>query len=130
MPATPLSAGARQWRTLMWASVALAAAGFLVAWQGARGRVDPALGILALGAAGAALLLALLAGARARRQALEDRAEETGSMLLVMLAAQLKTKDDATLEALVAKGGQAGEAAALVLQGRRERARPAPPQAG
>jgi hypothetical protein len=43
-----------------------------------------------------------------------------------MIAARLKTQDDEALEAMAARGGPAGEAARLVLEGRAERARRPP----
>jgi len=51
----------------------------------------------------------------------EQREREGYGAMLVMIAAQLKDQDDTVLERIVAKGGPAGEAAEMVLRGRREK---------
>jgi hypothetical protein len=56
-----------------------------------------------------------------QRKARQQREVENYGSMLVIIAAQLKDQDDAVLERIVAKGGPAGEAATMVLEGRRER---------
>jgi hypothetical protein len=41
--------------------------------------------------------------------------------MIVLLAAELGNKDDQTLETIAGRGGPAGDAANLILKGRRER---------
>jgi hypothetical protein len=71
------------------------------------------------------VLIALLAWETRRKVLAQREAAEHGQMI-VILAARLKDEETATLEELVRKGGQAGEAAGLILQGRAERLRRRP----
>jgi hypothetical protein len=68
------------------------------------------------------VLIALLAWETRRKVLAQREAAERGQMI-VILAARLKDEETATLEEMVRKGGQAGEAAGLILQGRAERLR-------
>lgn len=63
---------------------------------------------------------ATLLGLKSRRLAVADRERESRSAMIILIAAQLGRQDDDTLTRIVAKGGPAGEAAAMVLAGRRE----------
>ena len=94
--------------------------GLALAIGGARGRFPVGVGV----AGGVIFLLAILSaawmGVRASQQAREDREMEAGRAMIVMLAAELGKQDDATLERIATKGGPAGEAARLILQGRRD----------
>ena len=49
-----------------------------------------------------------------------QREKENYSTMLIILASQLKVQDDVVLQGIAGKGGPAGEAAEMVLQGRRE----------
>lgn len=71
------------------------------------------------------VLIALLAWETRRTVLAQREAAERGQMI-VILAARLKDEETATLEEMVRKGGQAGEAAGLILQGRAERLRRSP----
>ena len=67
------------------------------------------------------VLLGALMGLQARRRLQEQRERESYGAMLVMIAAQIRDQADSVLERIVAKGGPAGEAAAMVLKGRREK---------
>ncbi len=80
---------------------------------------------------GLALFFACLLGIaamawRARTDLLARREDIARGQAIVMLAAQLRNEEAATLEQLVRRGGPSGEAAALILEGRAERARRRP----
>lgn len=68
------------------------------------------------------VLIALLAW-RTRQQILGQREEAERGQMIVMLAARLRDEETGALEQMSRRGGPAGEAAALILQGRAERQR-------
>jgi hypothetical protein len=77
-------------------------------------------------ALGPSLLLFLSAGLgavwlgyKAHRRAVMDRERTSGQAMIVLLAVQLGKLDDATLTRIGGKGGPAGEAARMLLKGRR-----------
>lgn len=112
----------RAYRFGMWGLVALGLPGLFAAFLGAR-RVIP----LPFGIAGgftffACALLGALVGLQARRQMQLQRERENYSTMLVILANQLRVQEDAVLQRIAGKGGPAGEAAEMVLQGRQEKA--------
>jgi hypothetical protein len=119
-----LSEGAREYRRAMWLTVLLGVAGFSVGISAMRGAVAPSLGTLGLLVGVGALALAAWFGVQVRARTLADREREASGTLSVLLAAQLRDRDEATLEAMARRGGPAGEAAQLILQGRKERRRP------
>jgi len=118
-----LSQGAREYRQFMWFMVALGAAGFIVGVGAVRGSIAPSLGTLGFVVGVGSLVLAAWFGLQVRARTLADREREAGSALTVLLAAQLRDRDEAELEQMARRGGPAGEAAALILQGRKERRR-------
>jgi hypothetical protein len=112
----------RAYRLGMWGLVALGTPGLFAAFLGAR-RVIP----LPFGVAGGfafivCALLGALVGLQARREMQLQRDRESYSAMLVILATQLRVQDDTVLQRIAGKGGPAGEAAEMVLQGRREKA--------
>jgi hypothetical protein len=115
------SAPQRAYRFGMWGLVALGLPGLFAAFLGAQ-RIIP----LPLGIAGGftfltCALLGALVGLQARRQMQLQRDRENYSTMLIILANQLRVQDDAVLQRIAGKGGPAGEAAEMVLQGRREK---------
>ena len=120
-----LSEGAQEYRRLMWLALGVGAAGFLLGVAGVRGRVAGSLATPGFAVGIGAMLLAAWFGLRVRARTLADREREAGSALTVLLAAQLRDRDEATLLEMVRKGGPAAEAAQLILDGRKERRRPA-----
>ena len=111
----------RAYRFGMWGLVALGLPGLFAAFLGAQ-RIIP----LPLGIAGGftfltCALLGALVGLQARRQMQLQRDRETYSTMLIILANQLRIQDEAVLQRIAGKGGPAGEAAEMVLQGRREK---------
>jgi len=120
-----LSHGARGYRRAMWLMVNVATIAFSLGIGALRGHVAPGMGRLGflLGVGG--LVLAAWFGLRVRAQTLADRERDARESLTVLLAAQLRDRDEATLLRMVKKGGPAGRAAQLILDGRKERRRPA-----
>jgi Zn-dependent alcohol dehydrogenase len=119
-----LSQGAREYRQLMWLMVVLGAAGFVVGVGAVRGSIAPSIGTLGFVVGVGALGLAAWFGLQVRARTLADREREAAGALTVLLAAQLRDRDEAELVEMVRRGGSVGEAAALILQGRKERRRP------
>ncbi|HSE67236.1 MAG TPA: hypothetical protein VLB12_09625 [Gemmatimonadales bacterium] len=110
----------RAYRFGMWVVVALGLPGLFAAFLGARGVIPLPLGIAGAFAFIVCVLLGALVGLQARRQMQLQREKENYSTMLVILATQLRVQDDVVLQGIAGKGGPAGEAAELVLQGRRE----------
>jgi len=115
------SAPQRAYRFGMWGLVALGLPGLFAAFLGAL-RIIP----LPLGAAGGftfltCALLGALVGLQARRQMQLQRDRENYSTMLIILANQLRAQDDVVLQRIAGMGGPAGEAAEMVLLGRREK---------
>jgi hypothetical protein len=126
-----ISQAANARRLGAWASLALAVAFLILGIGGIRGWIPRDLGQAALLCFFASLFSCLWFGMLARRQALEDREREMSGIIIVTIAAQLGKQDDATLERIALQGGPAGEAAAMILQGRAEkRNRPGPASSG
>lgn len=69
----------------------------------------------------AAGLATIWIGIKAHRKALEDRERESRGAMIIAIAVQLGKQDDASLEKVKSRGGPAGEAAGLILQGRAEK---------
>lgn len=118
---SPLSAGARDLRGAtravgFFAFVMLG--GAFAAYKGwlLKTLVPPFMGLFV-----ASALTALWIGAKAHKKALEDRERESGTAMILAIAVQLGKQDDASLEKIKAKGGPAGEAAGMILQGRAEK---------
>jgi hypothetical protein len=89
-----------------------------IAIAGARGNVPVAIGIAGGVLFAISILLAGVLGLKMHRQALADREMAARRSMIVMLAATLGKQDDAVLEGIKTQGGPAGEAAALILEGR------------
>ena len=119
---------ARLARFGMWGMVVVGLPGLFVALLGA-GRVVP----VGIGVGGGAffllcLLLGALIGFTGQQRDRGRRDVEGRGAMIVMLAAHLKGEDDTVLEGIVAKGGPAAEAAALLLEQRRALASDPRPQ--
>lgn len=70
----------------------------------------------------AMMMSAVWSGLRHRQEILAEREKASGGVMIVAIAAQLGRQDDETLERIRAKGGPAGEAAAMILRERKQRA--------
>ena len=114
-----ISAGARSLRTGAWGMVSLAGLALVLVFAGARRWVPrETIGsslLLFLGAGMGAVWL----GYKAHRRAVLDREQTSSQAMIVLLAMQLGKLDDATLTRIGGKGGPAGEAARMLLKGRR-----------
>ncbi len=115
----PLTDPGRPYRIGTWTLLALSLPLLALAAAGLKGFVLPPVGVLGITGFFACILTALLFGLKARRATMEDRARNAAGSMLIMMAGMLKQQDDATLEGIAAKGGPAGEAAALLLQNRK-----------
>jgi hypothetical protein len=116
-------------RGLIWLVAIAGALALAVAFAGVKGWVTRPLGMVSAGLFVVCLLLVAVIGWQRHRHTLVDREIAARGQMIVMIAARLKTQDDDELEAMAARGGPAGEAARLVLEGRAERAR-RPPRGG
>lgn len=120
---SPLSDSARELRMTTRLMVALAGVLLAATFAAARGWLPPELGAVFLPLFLASALTAVWFGFRTHRRALADREMASGRAMIVAIAAQLARQDDAALERIQARGGPAGEAAGMILQGRAEKAR-------
>ena len=120
----PLSDAAREYRTAMWLLAAAAVIAYGVGVAGIRGAVPRLAGLAGLSLGVAATVVASFFGLRAHRRALIDQEVSSRRSMIVLLAAELGSKDDQTLESIAGRGGPAAEAATLILKGRRERRDP------
>lgn len=119
---SPLSDAARELRVAT-RLVAFVAFVMLIGVVGAyRDWLPRALALPFMGLFLASALAAVWAGSKAHQKALEDRDKESGRAMIIAIAVQLGKQDDASLEKIKAKGGPAGEAAGMILQGRAEKA--------
>ena len=123
----PLSDAAREYRSVMWLLAGVAVVAFAVGYAGVRGAVPKLVGLLGLSVGVATTVVAFFFGLRAHRRALTDQELASQRTMIVLLTAELGGKDDEALESITRRGGPAGDAAALILKGRRER-RDAPRQ--
>jgi len=122
MPRAPLTVNARLYRRSMWLVTGCGVLALAIAIAGARGIVPLAIGVAGGVLFAISILLAGLLGLKMHRQALADREMAARRSMIVMLAASLGKQDDAALERIKTQGGPAGEAAALILEGRRAKA--------
>lgn len=121
VPSAPLGSGTRSYRRFMWLIVAVSLLPLAFVMAGLKGWVprETALGAIPLlfGCLGWAGWM----GWQAHQQALADSARAGGQAMILVIAAQLKTQDEPTLQRIASKKGPAGEAATWILQGRREK---------
>ncbi len=118
MRRAPLTDNARLYRRSMWLVTGGGILALAIAVAGARGNVPVAIGIAGGVLFAISILLAGVLGLKMHRQALADREMAARRSMIVMLAATLGKQDDAVLEGIRTQGGPAGEAAALILEGR------------
>ena len=117
----PLSDAAREYRSAMWMLAGVAIIAYAVGYAGVRGVVPRLAGLVGLSLGVATTVVAFFFGLRAHRRARADQELSSQRTMIVLLAAELGSKDDDTLESITRRGGPAAEAAALILKGRRER---------
>jgi hypothetical protein len=118
---SPFSDASQALRRQMWLMALVAMMMLGIAALGARGFVDPWLGMAAGGFAALALVLTGVLGLQARRQALADRELAGKREMIVTLTALLGQQDDATLERIAGTRGVQAEVARMLLEGRRAR---------
>ena len=117
----PLSDAAREYRSVMWLLAGVAIIAYGVGYAGVRGMVPRLAGLVGLSVGVATTVVAFFFGLRAHRRALTDQEISSQRTMIVLLTAELGSKDDETLESISRRGGPAADAAALILKGRRER---------
>ena len=118
------SSQAEQYRGLLWL---FTGAGLLCFWpifEGARGHLPPAMGLLSGGIAVVCFMTGAYFGWQGAKVRIAEREKKADAVALVMMAAFLKDKTDAELEAAATKGGPVGEAARLLLERRKKGLRP------
>jgi hypothetical protein len=116
MPDTPGRALVRLAAVAAALSLAVAVAGF-------RGVIPEEFALLGLALFVAFLVLIALLAWQTHQKILAQRDRVERGQMIVILAARLRDQETATLEQMVRRGGPAGEAAALILQGRVEHLR-------
>ena len=117
-----LTGEARDYRLGMWLMLLLALLCLGMAIAGLMNWLPRRLGSLANPAFLLSLGFGAWLGLRAHRSADADQEIRSRRDMIVLLAAQLGKQDDETLAGVVARGGPAGEAAEMILRGRKERA--------
>jgi hypothetical protein len=110
-------------RGLVWLTALAGALALAVAIAGFRDVLPRSFAVLGLAMFGTCLVLIGMLGWRTRRDMLASREAAARGQAIVLLAARLRDEDQAALETMVRRGGTAGEAATLILQGRAERQR-------
>jgi len=105
----------------MWLTVAVALLPLAFIMAGLKGWVPRETALGAIPVLFGCLGFASWMGWRAHQQALADRERAGSQAMILVIAAQLKTQDEPTLQRMAAKKGPAGEAASWILQGRREK---------
>lgn len=118
---SPLSDASQQLRRQMWLVVAVGIGALGLAALGAKGFIDPRLGIAGGALAAVALAFAVVVGWQVRRQALADREMAGHRAMIVTMAAMLGQEDDATLERIAASKGTHADVARMLLDERRAR---------
>ncbi len=122
-PATraALSAGSRNYRRMMWLILAAAFLPLAVVFAGLRGMAPREMVLAAVPLLFASFSFAGWMGWRAHQQALADRERAGSQTMILLIAAQLKDQDEATLQRIAAQRGPAGEAARWILKARSEK---------
>ena len=118
--AGPLSQPAQALRSGMWALIVLAIIALGLAFAGMRGWIPPGMAPAASLIFFGLILGALWLGSSGHRRALADRERASEAAMTILIATQLAKQDVATLEQLSRKAGPAGEAARMILSGRRK----------
>jgi hypothetical protein len=117
-----MSETARSLRASARLALGLCLVSAAIAFGGMKGWLPPPIGLAFRPLALATAILSVWLGTKAHRRALADREMEGARAMIVVIAAQLGKQPDETLERIRVKGGPAGEAAGMILQGRREKA--------
>ena len=117
-----LSDASNEYRQAMWVLGTIGLGALVVAFLAAKGVVPRMAGAFGVGIGAALVTLSAWFGFRARQQALQDQEIAARRSMLVMMAAQLGHQDDDTLARIAQKGGPAGGAARMILDGRRQKA--------
>ena len=118
---TSMSESAQSLRMSARLALAMGLLFVALACAGAKGWVPEPIGLAARPLALAAGVMSVWLGAKAHRRALADREMEGSRAMIVAIAAQLGKQPDETLERIQARGGPAGEAAGMILKGRKEK---------
>src|SRR5688572_11643918 len=110
---------ASQYRTLLWIFTGVGLFCFWPAFMGVQGKLDPSTGLMSAAVGVAALFMGAWYGWKGAQIRIADRNKKADAIALITIAAMLKDRSEEELTAMVAKKGPAGEAAALILERRR-----------
>lgn len=114
-----MASTASQYRTLLWIFTGVGLFLFWPAVMGAQGKIDPGTGLMSAAVGVAALFLGAWYGWKGAQIRIAERNKKADAIALITIAAMLKDRSEEELTAMVAKKGPAGEAAALILERRR-----------
>src|SRR5689334_13992708 len=114
-----MSNQASQYRAFQWLFVMTAMACLWPAYQGVKGMIPEVMGLASGLASVLCLFLAGWYGWKGAQIRIAESNRKADAVALITMAAFLKDKTEAELEAAVAKGGPAGDAAAMILERRR-----------
>jgi hypothetical protein len=112
---------ARTYRTFMWVLVVVGLVNLGIALRGALGGRALQSGVLGLVVFFLCIVLAAWFGLAGARLVREERDRQNRQDMIILMATELRRHDDETLRRILRQGGPAGEAAGILLKGRREK---------
>ncbi|MFI5209075.1 MAG: hypothetical protein ACHQ2E_01405 [Gemmatimonadales bacterium] len=114
---------ARTYRTFMWVLVVVGLVNLGIAVREALGGMAAQSGVLGLVIFFLCMALGAWLGLAGARLVREEHDRQNRQELLIVMATELGRHDDEALRRIVRQGGPAGEAASMLLKGRREKTR-------
>src|SRR5262249_27880607 len=121
-PEPSMSEAAREFKSVTRIALMIAGLALMLVFAGAKGWVPPSFGRAAWPLFLASAITAIWMGTKAHNRALADREMQSSRAMIVAIAAQLGKQDDGKLIEIQRRGGPAGEAAGMILQGRKDKA--------
>jgi len=112
---------ARTYRTFMWVLVVVGFVNLGIALRGAMGGKALQSGVLGLVIFFLCMALGAWFGLAGASRVREERDRQNRNDMIILMATELRRHDDETLKRILRQGGPAGEAAGLLLKGRREK---------
>jgi len=114
---------ARTYRTFMWVLVVVGLVNLGIAVRQALGGKAVQSGVLGLVIFFLCVVTGAWFGLAGARLVHEERERQNRQEMIMLMATELGRHDDDTLRRIAGQGGPAGEAAGLLLKGRREKTR-------
>ena len=125
LPLTDMaSSQAQQYRALLWLFTGAGLLCFWPAFEGVKGRLPASVGLMSGGLAVLCFFTGAWFGWKGARIRLAEHEKKADAVALRTIAAILKDRNETELQAMVAAGGPAAEAARLVLERRKQGLRP------